>query len=66
MSETNISNSSYGDMANTITNYTVATMQTDGVSGQKETEWQNTNWGQQLGYYKKLPELRAAVDALAT
>jgi hypothetical protein len=31
-----------------------------------ETIWQNNAWNQQLGYFKKIPELAAAVNAKAT
>src|SRR3990167_3472411 len=31
-----------------------------------ETNRDNSNWSQYLGYYKTIPELRAAIDAKAT
>lgn len=65
MPETDISRTTTSDLTNTMTSYSVAPSQTDGTGDQKETEWQNTNWTQNWGYYKKIPELRAAVDALA-
>jgi len=40
-------------------------MQTDAAGDQKETTYQNANWSQQLGYYKKIPELQKAIQALA-
>lgn len=66
MSETNISSAAVGDYANTETSFSVDSVSTDGAQDQKETEWTNSKWGQQLGYYKKIPEITAAIDAKAT
>lgn len=65
MADKNISSSNYGDLTNTITDYSVDPINTDAAGDQKETEWTNSEWSQQLAYYKKIPELRAAIDALA-
>lgn len=65
MAETNISKTDISDYTNTITTYSVADIQTDGAADQFETEYQITNWGQNYGYYRKIPELRTCVDALA-
>lgn len=65
MPETNISSSDYGDLKNTGTDYSVDTEITDGAGDQKETEYINTNWEIQLGYYKNIPEVRSVIDALA-
>lgn len=46
-----------------FTDYSVDTKQTDGGN---ELRWTNTDWGKYLGYYKKIPELRAVIDAKAT
>jgi len=66
MAETNISGTEYGNLSGTGTSYSVDPVQTDGATGQKETEYINSDWAQQLGYYKKIPELKAAIDAKAT
>lgn len=66
MPDTNIANSALGDFKNTETLYSVPSMRTDGAGDQKETEWINTNWGNYLGYYKTIPELKVAIDAKAT
>lgn len=66
MPETNISSTAYGDFKNTITDYSVDAVSTDGAQDQKETTFINNNWTTQLGYYKKIPELKASIDALAT
>lgn len=60
-----ISGVEYGDMENTVTDYSVDAMTTDGAGDQKETTWNNSEWSSQLGYYKQIPELRAAIDAKA-
>lgn len=49
-----------------VTDYSVAAKQTDSVGEQDETTWQNAKWTQYFGYYKKIPELKKAIDALAT
>lgn len=46
--------------------YSVDPQSTDGATGQKLTRYQITNWEQNLGYYKTIPELRAVIDARAT
>jgi hypothetical protein len=66
MPETNISNATYTDNKNTFVDYSVATAVTDAATGQKETEWINSKAAQWLGYYKTIPELKAAIDAKAT
>lgn len=66
MPETNISAADYGDKKNTITDWSVTAVSTDGVDDQKETYWDNTYWTTYLGYYKTVPELAAAIDAKAT
>jgi hypothetical protein len=66
MPDTNISSTAYGDFKNTITDFSVDAVSTDGAFDQKETVWDNEYWGQYLGYYKKIPELAAAIDAKAT
>lgn len=66
MPETNISNAVTGDNKQTFVEYSVDAQNTDGATGQQETTWQNTKWSQYLGYYKSIPELKAAIDAKAT
>jgi|TARA_Y100000296_G_scaffold17864_1_gene21122 hypothetical protein len=65
MPETDIGSTDYGDMTNTVTDFSVDAVTTDGPGEQKETEWINPNWPQQLGYYKAIPEMQATVDAKA-
>jgi hypothetical protein len=44
----------------------VPAVSTDGANGLNEIEWINTEWNNQLGYYKKIPELQISIDAKAT
>jgi len=71
MPDTNIGSADRSDLgtamgSDTTNYYEVDAQQTDGIYDQKETTWTNTNWSQYLGYYKKIPELAAAIDAKAT
>ena len=63
---TEINSAIKGDNADTITDYSVDSMQTDAATGTDETEWSNPKAGQYLGYYKTIPELKMAIDAKAT
>lgn len=65
MPETNIEKAKISDYSDAVTDYSVDTAQTDGITEQKESTWQMTKFSAWLGYYKKIPELRMAIDALA-
>lgn len=45
--------------------YDVPPVSLDSPVDQKENRWQNNKWTQQLGYYKKIPELKIALDTEA-
>lgn len=62
MPETNINQAVTSDIGSVITDYSVDTQTTDGAGGHGETTYHNTNFTQQLGYYKTIPELKAAID----
>lgn len=49
-----------------MTGYAVDPAETDAATGQGETKWQNDKAGQYLGYFLKIPELNAAINAKAT
>jgi len=66
MPTTRITSAVASDLTTAMTDYSVDAMQTDGISDQKENTWTNQEWGQYLGYYKKIPELRAVIDAKST
>ena len=53
------------DMAAGVGDYEVDSQRIDEQGRQEETYWDNTNWSEYLGYYKTIPELKKAVDALA-
>lgn len=54
------------NMTNNVPNYSVASVNPDSATGLNETEWINTKASQYFGYYKKIPELHAALTAFAT
>jgi len=66
MTENRINSAVASDLTNAMTDYSVDTQQTDGTTGNGETIYTNTEWSQQHGYYKTIPELRAVIDAKAT
>ncbi len=66
MPDTKITSAEIGDKLNTQSDYSITPVNTDGPQDQKETTYLNTNWSTYLGYYKKIPELTAAIDAKAT
>ena len=66
MGEMNLNNAEASDLTNAVVDFSVDSATTDGAADQKETEYTNQEWAQQLGYYKKIPELTAAIDAKAT
>jgi hypothetical protein len=66
MPETRIDAGDYTDMSNAVKDYSVDSVQLDAAGDQDETTWINDRWTQQLGYYKQIPELAAAIDAKAT
>ena len=49
-----------------MTDYSVASEITDSAQDQKESEWINSDWSQQFGYFNQIPELHAAINAKAT
>lgn len=65
MPQTDISTSTISNMKDNVTDYSVDTMQTDGVSDQPETTWTFEKWTQYFGYYKQIPELKSSIDAIA-
>jgi hypothetical protein len=66
MGSTEIDSARSGTNATVITDFSVATKQTDAATGQNETTYMCTKASQYLGYYKAIPELKMAIDAKAT
>ena len=57
-----IDSASAGDMTSTRVDYSLAPTQTDGPGDQNETTWINTDFGQYLVYYQKIPELKSTIN----
>jgi len=66
MAEHDITQTTYTSMDTRVTDYSVTPMTIDAAGEQKETYWDNFKWSQYLGYYKTIPELKSAINALAT
>ncbi len=65
MPELDIGGAVASDLASVITDFSVTPQATDAATGQQEFTWQMSDWEQNLGYYKKIPELMIAVDTKA-
>ena len=50
----------------TMVDYSVDSEQTDGATGNGETVYINTDWGQNFGYFNQIAELNATINAKAT
>lgn len=61
-----LSNTAISNMSGTVTDVTVASKNTDGISGSGESTWQNTNWTKYWGYLYTVPELKSALLMKAT
>lgn len=64
MADNKIDSMVAGDAA--ITDFSVDTDNLDSPSGVTETEWTNSKWSQQLGYFNQIPEITATINAKAT
>lgn len=49
--------------SNQKADYSVARIDTDGITSADETSYQNFLWSQWFAYYKTIPELKQAIDA---
>lgn len=66
MPDTDIGSADTSDYDTSLTNeFSVGPETTDGATGSGETRWTNSKWTEQLGLYKKIPELKSAIDAKA-
>jgi len=66
MVKNDIGNTTEGSTDNTIENYSVDAANTDGATGNGETNYTNTKWSKWYGYFTAIPELNAAINAKAT
>ena len=65
MAKLDIGQTTSTDLTNAQDAYSVNSESTDGITGTK-TEYTNSDWETQLGYYKSIPELAIAIDTKAT
>ena len=62
MGDLDIASAKGSDVANAIEDFSVAPQTTDGITGDKETTYVNSDWSKQLGYYKSIPELNTSIN----
>ena len=65
MPYTDIGQATTTDMTSNVSDYSVQFMDTD-ASDTGEYQYSFQDWSKYLGYYKQIPELRAAIDCIAT
>lgn len=65
MAQTDVGKTTTTDMNTAVDDYSVSHASIDESDGNIETFYDNPNWGEYLGYYKQIPELKQAIDALA-
>lgn len=66
MVEYNADKTTVSNMADNVDSFEITPRQTDSAQGINEFEWINPFASQYLGYYKKIPELKTAIDMRAT
>ena len=65
MADLNVSQTTTTDMSSRVDDYSVAFESLDSPTDQDENYYNNSKWSEYLGYYKNIPELKKAIDALA-
>lgn len=65
MAFTDIDSADYSNMTNAVSDYSVKSESTDGATG-TEVSYVCSKWNEWFGYYKNIPELNMAIDAIAT
>ena len=65
MPETDIGQATASNLKDAVKDFSVDAISTDAAGDQKEFTWQSVNWTKYLGYYKKIPELKIAIDTKA-
>jgi hypothetical protein len=66
MAENTLGTMVASDLTNAVDDFSVSSETTDAATGTGEYTWTNENWNTWLGYFKKIPELNAAINAKAT
>lgn len=61
MPKYDIGNATVSDMTTRVPDFTIDSMQTDAATGEKETEYQNSKWTSQWGYFNSVPDLKSAI-----
>ena len=64
--ELDITKTTTTSMDTEVSNYSVSPKVTDASSGYGETTWDSPYWSKWYGYYKTIPELKSAINCLAT
>lgn len=65
MGQFNVGSATASDLTNVLEDVTVEAKSTDGATGQEETEWLNSRWTLQFGYYNSIAALKKAIDMKA-
>lgn len=65
MADSNISRAISSNLSETQTDFSVPKVQIDNAGDTKETTWINNEFTQYMGYYKTIPELKSAINAIA-
>jgi len=65
MAQFDISNVSTTSMNTAVKDFSVSSKTIDKPADANETYWDSKDWNKYLGYYKSIPELKKAIDALA-
>lgn len=66
MADLKIENASTTNLTDNVDDFNVSSETLDEAQNQKESYYDFPNSSEYLGYYKKIPELKRAIDALAT
>lgn len=66
MGDRKIDSAEASDLDKAMTDYSVGRAITDGPTGNGETNYTNTRWPEYYGYFTKIPELNATINAKAT
>lgn len=65
MGSLDIAKAKVGNMTENVDDFSVSAEQTDSATGQGETEFIHDKWNDYLGYFQSIPELAAAINAIA-
>lgn len=62
----NISNAALSNQSTTVKDYSIRPLNVEGANGQGETEYVNSKWTQQWGYFNQIPDLKSAIISKVT